>query len=202
MSSAQRNCPNCGYSVAVEASVCGNCGALIGRPLATRLAPSRTGRLAILAVAALGVGGFFAFRETVPAILKDAWEAVEEELGTPEFETPVIETPVIEGRIALGYRRVRPLVADLNAGGLKCNRIQVDSSDDFLEAGSCQSRGTHVQINVYLRPESIEFAETEIFSKESPFTFLHKDNWWIISSRSVVRAARGILGGEIGRPRD
>jgi hypothetical protein len=194
VSQPERSCPNCGYGVNPEATVCGNCGTQLGRPLATRLAPARAGRVIFLALVLAGVGGFFALREPISDLVERAQEEI---AGRPEQVESAV--PAAEGTVP-GYAHVREVVAALNRGGLSCKRTKIDSSDDFLETGSCQSRGTHVQINLYFQQQTIEFAETEIFGADSPFTFAHKDNWWIISTRPIVRAARTILGGTIQTP--
>ena len=99
------------------------------------------------------------------------------------------------------YASVRELAAALNDGGLRCNKVEVDHADNVVATGSCQAPGDpvriHVQINIYFQQPSLEASE-EIMS-EGAFTFVHEDNWFVITQLPVARRVHDILGGDLVR---
>ena len=134
-------------------------------------------------------GGIFLLRTPVEDFVTDVTDKVEEFQGA--IEEPAVEIPA--GRPIKGYRKVRALVGDLRAGGLACTQTRIDSTNRYIETGSCQSRGTHVQINIYLEPNTLDGAR-EIF-QDWPFDTVHQDNWWVITSRPVAKEVARITGG-------
>lgn len=147
----------------------------------------------MLVVAALVLGaGFFLVDPIRDAIedFTDDFEGFGSGGESVEGEPEAIEEDAIAG-----YRNVRALVRALNEGGLRCNSVVVDQSDEFLSTGSCQVSGTHVQINIYRQREVLASAR-EIF-KEGPFTWVHDEGWFVITQTPVARKVHDILGGKL-----
>ena len=191
-------CPMCGHKVPPGTPTCGNCGNDLrpyfrNDPLAgpaTSASPKLLRRLALLT---LVVGAFIVYggqvRERLDDLGGQRLPQLIEPPAAPGEVTEVVEVP--------GYRGVRPLIRDLQAGGLPCSHMQIDSAGPPVETGSCQSRGTHVQVNVYLSRPSLRMAE-EIFT-DWPFAHVHRHNWWVITSEPVAKEVRDILGGKLTR---
>ena len=190
-------CPQCGHKVTPGTPTCGNCGNDLrpyfsNNPLAgpaTAASPKLLRRLALLT---LVVGAFVVYGGQVR-------ERIDELEGQPlpkliEPAAPGAVTEVVEFP---GYGGVRPLIADLRSGGLPCNRVQIDSAGPPVETGSCQNKGTHVQVNVYLTRPSLRMAK-EIF-REWPFAHVHRGNRWVITTEPVAEQVRDILGGKLTR---
>ncbi|MDQ3982570.1 MAG: hypothetical protein M3271_07825, partial [Actinomycetota bacterium] len=97
--------------------------------------------------------------------------------------------------VEIAYRHVPEVVRDIRAGGIPCTGTTVDSSDEFVETGSCQSNGMHVQINLYFQPAGIEFAKE--FYREFVFASVHADNWWVSGDEALMRRIRQALGGRL-----
>ena len=191
------SCPSCGWELPYGTPTCGNCGTDLrpyyGGPLAgptgTRV-PSGVIRLLVVATIVLGAGFFLV--DPIRDAVDDFTENFE---GFGSGVDPAEPEVVEEEPVVAGYRNVRALVRALNAGGLRCGRVVVDQSDEFLSTGSCQASGTHVQINIYRQTQVLESAR-EIF-KEGPFTWVHDDGWFVITQTSVARRAHEILGGRL-----
>lgn len=186
-------CPQCGHRVAYGTPTCGNCGNDLrpyfrDSPLASPTSSASPKAIALMALLLLLGGGIFLLRTPVEDFVTDVTDKVEEFQGT--IEEPAVEIPA--GRPVKGYRHIDDLVRDLRRGGLVCRQMRV-TSDVNLETGSCQSRGTHVQINIYLEPNTLKGAR-EIF-QDWPFDTVHKDNWWVITSRPVAKEVARITGG-------
>jgi hypothetical protein len=146
-------------------------------------------------VAALVLAGGYFLVDPVREAFEDFDEAFEDFGGEGEGAgSGVLE----DGGVLGGYRNVSALVRALNEGGLRCRKVVVDQSDQFLTTGSCQAGRTHVQINIYRRPEVLESA-LEIF-QEGPFTWVHDGGWFVITQPRVARKVHQILGGELRRP--
>lgn len=187
-------CPQCGHRVSYGTPTCGNCGNDLrpyfrNSPLASPTSSASPRAIGLLALLLLLGGGIFLLRTPVDELVGDISDKVEEFQGT--IEEPAVEIPA--RRPTKGYQRVAALVRDLRAGGLPCNAIKIDATNDYIETGSCQSRGTHVQINIYLEPNTLQGAR-EIF-QDWPFDTVHKDNWWVITSRPVAKEVARITGG-------
>ena len=189
------SCPSCGWELAYGTPTCGNCGTDLrpyyGGPLAgptgTRV-PSGVIRLLVVAAIVLGAGFFLVDP------IRDAFDDFSESFeGFGDAER--VEPEAVEVEVIAGYRNVRALARALNEGGLRCGRVVVDQSDEFLSTGSCQASGTHVQINIYRQPEILASA-LEIF-KEGPFTWVHDDGWFVITQTPVARRVHDILGGRL-----
>lgn len=194
-------CRTCGYTSPHGTPTCGNCAADLraqpprGRPLA---APRSGARRLVAVLLLLGVlgGGLSAATEAVG----DAVDWFDDATGGQDAP-PGAAAPATVEAVVDGFGSVPAVARALRAGGLPCGRVKVDSADDVVATGSCQSRGTHVQINLYFSPETIRFARREIFDAESPFAFAHADNWWVVSQPDVARRAARILGGRAQVPR-
>ncbi len=202
MTQAASPCPNCGYKLEPGAPICGNCGnprEAYGSQ--TSLAASGTGRgkvfLAVLVLAGVGALGWFA----IPRV-GDIFDG--ESFQIDEF-TPEVGNGAGGDSVSSPYEGVRELVAALNDGGLRCTRAKVDSADEYVATGSCQAPGTefartHVQINMYFNRTTLEFAE-DIFD-ERAFTFVHDDNWFVVTQLPTARRVHEILGGRLVRAKD
>ncbi|HWL64414.1 MAG TPA: hypothetical protein VNP73_00420 [Actinomycetota bacterium] len=103
--------------------------------------------------------------------------------------------PPSDPRVKRGYKGVRAIIRDINAGGVRCTARTVDQKDDYTSTGSCQVGGTHVQINVYFFGPSIDSVEKSF--KDGPFSFVHDDNWFVITQTPVARQIRGALDGRL-----
>ena len=184
-------CPACGNSVIYGTPSCGNCGNDL-RPyfqatMPTTIASSGGPRwMLLLAMVLLLGGGLYVASE--PRGVIDLLPDEVEDVPSVEFDADV-RPP----RPAAGYGAVRGLVRDLRKGGLPCAGTKIDSAGPPVESGSCQSRGTHVQINVYLDRASLRFAEGMF--REWPFPTVHSDNWWVITTRPVAKQVAEITGG-------
>jgi hypothetical protein len=195
----QIQCPSCGYTLDAQAPVCGNCGTdMRGYQVGPFKMPGATsgipkGFIVLIALIAVGAGGFFLFG----ADIEEAVQSIERAFEPPEVGSDggvIEERPRAEWRIT----RVRQLTTEINAGGLRCRSVQVDHEDEFISTGSCQAGNVHVQINVYLFEASLEGAG-EIL-KETPFATVNDENWWIVTQPQTARAIHRILGGKLRIP--
>ncbi|MDQ3940245.1 MAG: hypothetical protein M3238_02715 [Actinomycetota bacterium] len=125
--------------------------------------------------------------------ISDLVDLLERSAEPIEIEGP--RGVLIEPVSPSGYRGVRPLVADLRRGGLACGSVTVDHADATISTGSCQAAGTHVQINVYFTRASLVAVRRQM--RGSPFTFVHDDNWFVITQEATARRVQRILGGRL-----
>lgn len=189
-------CPACGNQVTYGTPTCGNCGNDL-RPyfqasMPTAMSSSGGPRWILLFALLLLLGGGL-YVASDPRAVIDLIPNETQDLPGVEFEArPGRSRPLA------GYARVSDLVRDLRAGGLPCTKMKVDSAGPPVETGSCQSRGTHVQINIYLDRNSLRFAQ-DIF-REWPFATVHADNWWVITQGRVAKRVAEITGGRLQRP--
>lgn len=210
-------CRKCGYQVDSGASVCGNCGSpmsskLFGRSTSPAQATAiPRGIIAFLVLIGLVGGAALLLREPIAGLIDEAREVIDGGGGEEQpFVAPNTEGGETEGsgktkdpdkakgpKTTKGYAHVKDLVRDLNRGGLDCSQAVVDAHDESISTGSCLASGTHVQINIYLFPPSLEGA-SESF-RDSPFTYVHKQNWFVITQDSVAREVKRILGGRLHR---
>ncbi|MDQ3916758.1 MAG: zinc ribbon domain-containing protein [Actinomycetota bacterium] len=100
--------------------------------------------------------------------------------------------------VPIGYRHVGQIVRDIRAGGIPCTATRVDGSDAYLETGSCQSNGSHVQINIYFHAASLELARE--FYSDFAFASVHADNWWVSGETTLMARIQKVLGGRLNRP--
>lgn len=189
-------CPACGWEISYGTPTCGNCGTDLrpyhGGPLAGPTGsqvPTRLIRL--LLVGAILVGAGLMLRDPIG----DAIEGLEENLDGFGTEREAGEPQEPEEFVGGGYRNVRALARVLNEGGLRCRRVVVDQSDGSVSTGSCRVGTTHVQINIYHQAEVLRSA-LDIF-KESSFTWVHGDGWFVITQPPVARRVHEILGGRL-----
>jgi hypothetical protein len=213
-------CRNCGHQLDAGTPICGNCGTIVGSGGPRVPQPLAAGGIrpgAVIAaglVVALAVGVFVARGAISDAFssVTDAEHDVEDFIDPPE---PIrIDVPgQNEGKgrggggknggggqqaTKSGYRNIDELVRDLRAGGVPCSPARVDSADEFLATGSCQSNGSHVQINIYFTPQGLAFAEE--FYAEFAFASVHDDNWWVSGETSLMANVQKALGGRLHRP--
>lgn len=213
-------CPKCGHSLAVGTPICGNCGTIlqggthVPEPLAAR--GVRPGPVIVFALAvALVIAGFLG-REQIKDAVDSIGDTVEGSSSGAE-DTTDIGGPGGggggggrpnrggggggggEGRPQQnGPRNIGVIVRELRAAGIPCSAMKTDSSDEYVVTGSCQSNGSHVQINIYLQPQTVEFAEE--FYADFGFASVHRDNWWISGETSLMRAIHQALGGRFQPP--
>ncbi|HEX2051056.1 MAG TPA: hypothetical protein VHJ34_10575 [Actinomycetota bacterium] len=195
-------CRTCGYTSPHGTPTCGNCAADLrsqpphGRPLA---APRSGARRLVAVLLLLGVlgGGLSAAAEAIG----DAVDWFDDATRVGDPPGAEVAAPATIEAVADGFASVPAVARAVRAGGLPCGRVKVDSADDSVATGSCQSRGAHVQISVYLTPATIDFARTKLFDDEWPFAFAHAHNWWVSSEPRVVRRVARILGGRVHVPR-
>lgn len=221
-------CPNCGFELNADAPVCGNCGQDLssyrrwvpGRGTGFN-GPSPK---IILILLALGIAGgtIYAVRDEIGDVVSDARGAFDSEdsdefevpdIEVPDFEAPDFELPEIpdipdisqpiedglDFEPTEGFAGVAPIVRSLRSGGMACGQMNIDYEDEYISTGSCQASGTHVQINVYLFPASLDSANQLL--KQGPFATVHADNWWIITQNTAAREIHRILGGKLRIPR-
>jgi hypothetical protein len=159
-------------------------------------------------VLALTAGAFFA-RGAISDLFDSVGDAVEDatggasEGGRPQDIGGGGAVPPGGGsdkgpRVPIGYRHIPQVVADLRAGGIPCSSTRVDSSDDYVESGSCQSNGSHVQINLYFDPASMKLARQ--FYADFAFASVHADNWWVSGETTLMARIQKVLGGKLNRP--
>lgn len=197
------SCPKCGHTLEVGTPICGNCGTIlqggsyVPEPLAAH--GIRPGRIISIALtAALGIGGFLGrdsigdfFSETVDDV--SGVEAPEfPDINIPDVEIPDFDPGDPLGPRVPGPRNVGQIVREIRAAGIPCTQMDVQSADEYVATGSCQSNGRHVQINIYFRQVTFD-AGRDFFSSNWPFATAQRDNWWISGDTAVVRAiARGL----------
>lgn len=191
-------CPQCGYQVPTGTPTCGNCGNDLRRffgddPLAGPGSAGSSRAIRRLVLTAVAIGLFVAYSGQVKLKIESFTES---ERIPPEV---IRELPPPGGILETtgGHRSVRAVIRALRRGGLPCTAIRIESLGPPAENGSCQSRGSHVQINVYLSQPSLRMAK-QIF-REAPFAHVHKDNWWVIAPEPVAERVRRILGGRLTR---
>lgn len=212
-------CANCGHQLPTGTPICGNCGTIVGGSSAGAGVPEplaaggiRPGAVIAL-VATLAVAGAFFFAR---GAITDAFDGL---TGSDSAADSVGEPPIGGGGgneiggggkgggdkggggrngPVISYRKVAAVVRDIQAGGVPCTGTRVDSSDDFLETGSCQSNGSHVQINLYFDPNGIEFAKD--FYDDFAFASVHADNWWVSGETALMARIQKAIGGRLHRP--
>ncbi len=190
-------CPKCGHSLAVGTPICGNCGTILqgGTHVPEPLGASgfRPGLVAASAFAlALLVAGFLA-RDTIRDAFDSFGDTVKDATGgadIPDVEIPDIDIPDFDpgdplGPRIEGARNVGEIVREIRAAGIPCGSMDVQVADGSVATGSCQSRGQHLQINIYFRQTTFEFAQG--FYSDWAFASAHRDNWWISGPTPVIR---------------
>jgi hypothetical protein len=76
--------------------------------------------------------------------------------------------------------------------------MDVQSADGYVATGSCQSSGQHLQINIYFRESTMQFARD--FYSDWAFATAHRDNWWISGDTVIVRRIATALGARFRPP--
>ncbi len=211
------SCPKCGHQLPVGTPICGNCGTILqgGTYVPEPLAASgiRPGPIIAFALALAVIVAVFLGREQI----KDAIDSVSDAFETETAQEPRdIDVPEIGGgdgggrnkggngrdrsvaRPQKGARGVPEVVRELRAAGIPCSPAHVDSSDEFVETGNCQSNGQHLQINLYFTPETMEFARD--FYADFAFASVHRDNWWISGDAALMRRIHAAVGGRFQPP--
>ncbi|HYI44831.1 MAG TPA: zinc ribbon domain-containing protein [Actinomycetota bacterium] len=208
-------CSNCGYQVEAGSPICGNCGHpqsgyTTGTAQTIAAGGNRRGCLiaivilfVVLGTAIWGItakiGDFFQSDQI--DTITDAFDDLNDlNDGTPGgFELEKAPGP---------YKGVRALAVALNQGGLRCKKIDVQHADEYVASGSCQVAGngrpgvppqTHVQINIFFARTSLEAVENQM--QDGSFTFVHDDNWFVITLEPVAKKVHKILGGDLSLTR-
>lgn len=198
-------CPKCGHQLAPGTPICGNCGTIQGgggthvpEPLgASGIRPGAV--VAVLLVLGLAGGAFFARGAISDAI--DSLAGAVEDAGPREIGGGGGTVPgggSKGARVPIAYRHVPQVVRDIRAGGIPCTSTRVDGSDDYVETGSCQSNGSHVQINLYFHPGGLRLARD--FYADFAFASVHADNWWVSGETELMARIQKVLGGKLNRP--
>ena len=200
-------CPKCGHSLTVGTPICGNCGtilqggAYVPEPLGAR--GIRPGAVISFALAvAVAVAGFLG-RDAIG----DAFDSVTED-GGPDINVPDIDIPNIDipdfdpgdplGPRVQGARNIGQVVREIRAGGIPCTSMNVQGADQYVASGSCLSNGQHVQINIYFRQVTFDFA-ADIYA-DYPFASAQRDNWWISGDTALVRRIARATGARFRPP--
>lgn len=200
-------CPKCGHSLPVGTPICGNCGTIlqggpyVPEPLAARgIRPGAVVTFAV--VVAIAVAGFLG-RETIGDAIDSLSDAARDagsgegrfQPDIPDIDIPDIDIPEIDvgdggGPRVPGARNVGQVVREIRAAGIPCAQMDVQAADEYVASGSCISNGLHVQMNIYFRDVTMEFARE--FYSDWPFATVHRDNWWISGDTELMRTiARG-----------
>jgi hypothetical protein len=206
-------CPKCGHSLEVGTPICGNCGTIlqggtyVPEPLAARgIRPGRV--IASVLSLALLIGGFLA-RGQIKDALDSATSIVGDGSGAgvdidiPDIDIPDIDVPDFDigdgtGPRVEGARNIGQVVREIRGAGIPCSNMDVQSADEYVASGSCQSKGQHVQINIYFRPETMAFARE--FYSDWAFATAHRDNWWISGDTALMRSIATGLGARFKPP--
>ena len=209
------SCPKCGHSLPVGTPICGNCGTILqgGSHVPEPLAASgiRPGAVITFALVVAVVVAVFLGREQIKDAIdsvSDAFETEAESGDPPDVDVPFGGNGGGEGgkagdggggaRPPKGARGVPEVVRELRAAGIPCSPAHVDSSDEVVETGNCQSNGQHVQINIYFTPETMEFARD--FYADFAFASVHRENWWISGDTALMRRIHAAVGGRFQPP--
>ena len=223
-SSGKVPCRKCGFPLAPEASVCGNCGNRKGTRIGVGAGTGGSladGRLpggitkALVILGALAVGFMLVQEPALEALdkLVESFESAtvggDSDPGSTGLgdastngggQAPGGRSDGVTGRTK-GFGGVREVIKALNRGGLRCVSPRVDGADAYVASGSCQANGVHVQINVYLAETSLAAVTDSFFSNDFPFAFVLKDNTYVISQAAVARRVHDIIGGRFVPPR-
>lgn len=202
------SCPKCGHSLEVGTPICGNCGtilqggAYVPEPLAAR--GIRPGAVITFALAvAVVVAGFFG-REAIGDAFDSLSDSVEvPRVDVPDFDVPDIDVPDFDPGDPLGPRvpgakNIGAVVREIRAAGIPCTQMDVQAVDDYVASGSCQSQGQHVQINIYFRKATMDFAAE--FYGDFAFASAHRDNWWISGDTALMRRIARALDARFQPP--
>lgn len=207
-SSGKIPCRKCGFPIARESSLCGNCGTPTrgrlgqGTPAATQVPGGFIRFLVVLALVALGI---FLLRDRFTEVVESVssvFQPAETEVGSGESTRTDPQGVPIEGgqERTKGFRSVRDVARSLNKGGLACRSVRVDAENDYVSSGSCRARGTHVQINVYLDAASLHSVRASFSSSDYPFAFVVSGNTYVIAQTPVARRVHRIIGGKLRVP--
>lgn len=206
-------CPKCGHSVPVGTPICGNCGAIlqgggphVPEPLAAR--GIRPGAVITFAVSlALAIAGFLG-RGAIGDAFDSLTDAVEDstnpgigggqDIEIPDIDVPDIDTGEVGGPRTKGARNIGQIVREIRAAGIPCANMDVQSADDYVASGSCLSNGQHVQINIYFRQVTMDFARD--FYSDWAFATAHRDNWWISGDTELMRRIANALDARFRPP--
>lgn len=199
-------CPKCGHSLEVGTPICGNCGTIlqggsyVPEPLAARgIRPGAV--ISVALTIAVAVAGFLG-RDAIG----DAFDSVGDSasrIDVPDIEIPDIDIPDFDpgdplGPRIPGARNVGAVVREVRAAGIPCTNMDVQAADGYVASGSCQSDGRHVQINVYFRQATFDFAEQ--FYADFAFASAHRDNWWISGDTALMRRIARATGARFQPP--
>ena len=210
------SCPNCSHQLPVGTPICGNCGTILqgGSAVPAPLAASgiRPGAVIVIVTAIALAGAVFFARGAISDAIDSVTGAVEDAVDSNEIGGPG-QPPIPGGgkpgggkpggggnqsALKISYRHVPEVVRDIRAGGIPCSPARVDSSDEYLETGSCQSSGSHVQINLYFTEAGIQFAKD--FYDDFAFASVHADNWWVSGDTALMARIQKAIGGKLHRP--
>ncbi len=205
-------CSKCGHQLAPGTPICGNCGTIlqggphVPEPLAAR--GIKPGAVITFAVVLATVVAAFFGREAIGDAFDSLSDAVEdstttgigagEDIEIPDIDVPDIDTGEVGGPRTKGARNIGQIVREIRAAGIPCTNMDVQSADDYVASGSCLANGQHVQINIYFRQVTMDFARD--FYSDWAFATAHRDNWWISGDTELMRRIANALDARFRPP--
>jgi hypothetical protein len=202
------SCPKCGHVVPVGTPICGNCGTIlqggsyVPEPIAAR--GIRPGAVITFALAVAVAAAAFFGRGAIGDAFDSLGDAVEDAgPDVPNLDFPDIDIPELDPNDPLGPRvpgakNVGAVVREIRAAGIPCTQMDVQAADEYVASGSCQSQGQHVQINIYFRKATMDFAAE--FYADFAFASAHRDNWWISGDAALMRRIARALDARFKPP--
>lgn len=205
-------CPKCGHSLEVGTPICGNCGTIlqggsyVPEPLAAKgIRPGAVITFALaIAIAAAAFFGREAIGDAIDSLGDSGGPDINvPDIDVPDFDVPEIDVPDFDPGDALGpripgARNIGAVVREIRAAGIPCASMDVQAADDYVASGSCQSNGRHVQINIYFRQATFDFAQQ--FYADFAFASAHRDNWWISGDTALMRRIARATGARFRPP--
>ncbi len=189
-----KQCPACGNAVDGRSDACTFCGhSFTGRPnlgqdmSTSPYAPqARSGpRLGVW----LTIFFVLAVTGAIAAALFFVGREVNEEFGSigtdSETETGEVFSPKRLDTSAEGaYEGIRPLVAELGAGGVSCKRVNVLVKNSTLQAGTCFIGAESLSIQVYFSKLAFDASVSSMKSSVGANLAFGK-NWTVLAPTSV-----------------
>lgn len=99
------------------------------------------------------------------------------------------------------FKGVKPLVAELKANGVKCERTNVLASNGTLESGTCFRGSTSLTIQVYFDKLSFDASVSSLESTQGK-SLAFGSNWTVMAPTdpAIVKKVAEALGGKVGKP--
>jgi zinc-ribbon domain len=208
--SPMKQCPSCASMVDSQSNACGYCGHDFTGQLATgenagqspyvqHVRSSMRWSLWLTTFIVLAVTGtivaafFFVGKEVDDTFDKVGLGNVEvgDALNPKELDTSA------EG----AFKGVKPLVAELNAKGVKCERTNVVVSNGTLESGTCFMGTDSLNVQVYFDKLSFDASVSSLEATQGKSLAFGR-NWTVLAPTSpgTAKKVAKALGGQIGKP--